>query len=393
MVASLWWWLLPWGLLSTRLVVRASSLASLDVKTRQVCHRDWHVRERSINDRVFVDVVVIVVVIVGVQIIEGVMIVVVVVEVVVSITAVFKVMVHIVLIIVVSRIVVVVLMTEVQAEVVLIRVHLVLPIIVPVVLLRLLLLLQALLLILEFPHLLLLPGDLLLDLDLLAHVLSMHVGVSLVRGTRSCRFSKVCQVVVDVSVDVDGMRIEFVHVLLRFALHLCLLLLLFVLLLLETLLLLDLPFPLFLLELILGMLQLVAVIGGHVIVMVVVWDHLRGRVRMCSRGIVVDVDRFWGTWRHRVRLGRLHRVMGISVVYISVMCIGMVDIDMRGIWVIVWVVVVPNVCMGIHNVSHLSGRWARLIVHWHDDPGSIAVLSTIAPLMPSLLGLNSYHYA
>ena len=173
----------------------------------------------------------------------------------------------------------------------------------------------------------------------------------------------------------------------------CLLLLLFVLLLLETLLLLDLPFPLFLLELILGMLQLVAVIGGHVIVMVVVWDHLRGRVLMCSRGIVVDVDRFWGTWRHRVRLGRLHRVMGISVVYISVMCIGMVDIDMRGIWVIVWVVVVPNVCMGIHNVSHLSGRWARLIVHWHDDPGSIAVLSTIAPLMPSLLGLNSYHYA
>ena len=350
-------------------------------------------RERRVNDRVFVDVVVIVVMIVGVQIIEGVMIVVVVIEVVVTIMVVFKVMVHIVLITIVIVIVVDVVRAEVQAEVVLIRVHLVLPIIVPVMLLLLLLLLQALLLILELPHLLLLLGDLLLDFDLLAHVLSMHVGMSLVGGTRSCRFSKVCQVVVDVSMDVDGMRVEFVHVLLCFALHLCLLLLLFVLLLLETLLLLDLPFPLFLLELILGMVQLVPVIGGHVIVMAVMWDHLRGRMRMSSRGIVVDVDRFWGSWRRRVRWGWLRRVMGISVVYIGVMCIDMVDVDMRGSWVIVWVVVVPNVRMGIHNVGHLSGRWARLIVHWHDDPGSIAVLSPIAPLMPSLLGLNSYHYA
>ena len=266
-------------------------------------------------------------------------------------------------------------MPVVQAEAILISIHIAMVITMPVMLLLLLLLLQILLLILKLPHLLLCPCYLLLDLNSLAHILFMGLSVRLIGGGR--------RVVMDVSMDIDRMWVEFVHVLLCFALHLLLLLLLLVLLLLEALLLFDLPFPLFLLELIRGMVQLILIIGGCVIVVDMVWNTRGSRVLVDDRGVVVDVDGLWSSVRVGVGQHWLCSVVGSS----------MRSIDVVRVRVIVRVVVISNVCMRVHDVSHFSRGWRPLIVLWHNDPWSVSVLPSIAFLTPSMLGLNSDHHA
>ena len=131
------------------------------------------------------------------------------------------------------------------------------------------------------------------------------------------------------------------------------------------LLLFELPFPLLLLQFVGGVVQLVLVVSeGHMIIVVMVWNDLgswrlvHGRCAVRMQGLLSSV----GYRMHRDWF--MHdRVMGVNVLRFGMM----------GFCVVLWIVVIADICARIDNMGHLCRRLS--VAAGHHYPWGVSVLS------------------